>query len=80
MIEYNSTHVRNNFFKVIENVSVNNDITKITSRTGNIVMMSEEQFSSLQETLYLMGIPGMEQSIIEGMNTPASECVEINEL
>jgi hypothetical protein len=42
--------------------------------------MQQEEYSGLLETLYLMGMPGMTESIIEGVNTPLSECVEIDEL
>lgn len=42
---------------------------------GNAVIISEEDYEGLMETLYLSSFPGMEKKIIDGMNTPISECV-----
>jgi antitoxin YefM len=38
------------------------------------VLISEEEYTGLQETLYLLSIPGMRESLIEGKNTPIEEC------
>ena len=40
-------------------------------------IVSEEEFESYKETLYLESIPGMKQKIIKGLNTPLSECLKI---
>ena len=80
MTQLNASQARNNFFSLIESVAANNDVARITSRAGNAVIMSEDEYKSLQETLYLMGIPGMWDSIIEGVNTPLEDCVKIDEL
>jgi antitoxin YefM len=42
----------------------------------NTGLMSEEDWSAIQETLYLLSIPGMRESLIEGMKMPLSECFE----
>ncbi|MEG4807817.1 type II toxin-antitoxin system Phd/YefM family antitoxin [Microcoleus sp. F8-D3] len=43
-------------------------------QTGNAVLLSEADWASVQETLYLLSIPGMRESILEGMATPIEEC------
>ncbi|MBW3586132.1 MAG: type II toxin-antitoxin system Phd/YefM family antitoxin [Cyanobacteria bacterium 0813] len=43
-------------------------------QTGNAVLLSETDWASVQETLYLLSIPGMRESILEGMATPIEEC------
>lgn len=72
----NSTTARNNFFKVMEEVIDSHESVIITGKKGNVVMVSEEDWSSIQETLYLCSIPGMREKIVEGIATPLDECLE----
>ncbi|BBB91432.1 MAG TPA: type II toxin-antitoxin system Phd/YefM family antitoxin [Methylomusa anaerophila] len=74
----NATTARNNFFKVLEEVIATHEPICITGKTGNVVMISEEDWTAIQETLYLINIPGMKEKIIKGLNTPLDECVEDN--
>ncbi|MCL2147811.1 MAG: type II toxin-antitoxin system Phd/YefM family antitoxin [Methanomassiliicoccaceae archaeon] len=46
---------------------------RVTSERGTIVMISEEDWENILETIYLMGVPGLEDDIKEGRNTPESE-------
>lgn len=69
-----ATEARANLFKLIdETVSSHAPIT-ITGKRGNAVLISEEDWNAIQETLYLLNIEGMRESIIEGLNTPVNEC------
>ena len=52
----------------------------ITSKRGNAVLVSEEDWRAMQETLYLLNIPVMRESIREGLDTPAKEYSEDVEL
>jgi antitoxin YefM len=72
----NATTARNNFFKLIEEVITTNEPVYITGKTGNVIMLSEEDYRSILETLYLCSVPTMREKIIEGLNTPLEECVE----
>ncbi len=72
----NSTTARNNFFKVMEEVIDSHESVIITGKKGNVVMVSEEDWSSIQETLYLCSIPGMREKIVEGIASPLDECLE----
>jgi len=49
---------------------------QITGEREQAVLISEEDWRAIQETLYLLSIPGMRESIREGLNTPLSECDE----
>ena len=49
---------------------------QINGVSANGVLMAEEDWRAIQETLYLLSIPGMRESIREGMNTPIEECSE----
>ena len=75
----NATNARNNFFKVIEEAITTHEPVYVTGKSGNVVIVSEEDWRSIQETIYLSGIPGMKEKITKGLNTPLDECVEDNE-
>jgi len=49
---------------------------QITGISANGVLMAEEDWRAIQETLYLLSIPGMRESIREGMSVPIEECSE----
>jgi antitoxin YefM len=60
---------------VIERVTRSGEPITITSDTGNAVLVSQEDWSGIQETLYLLSMPGMRESIVAGLATPLEECV-----
>lgn len=71
----------NNIFQLIEDVNVNSTPITITVDKGeNAVLVGENDWNSIKETLYLMSIPGMTQSIVEGKNTPVEDCVDGSEV
>ena len=76
MSTINITNARKDLYKLVENVNKYSDPALIVGKTGNAVLISEDDFRALQETLFLNNIPGMAESIIEGGNTPLSECTE----
>jgi prevent-host-death family protein len=52
---------------------------RIAGRRGNAVLISEEDWQAIQETLYLVSIPGMRESIRKGLKTPGARCkTELN--
>ena len=77
---YSASQARANLFKLLEQVNQESKPCIITSRKGDGVLISKDDWESIQETLYLQSIPGMQQSIREGMATPLSECVSEDEL
>ena len=74
------TKARAQLYKLVEFLQMGQDPVLITGKKGNVVMVSEDDWRALEETLYLTSIPGMKESIIEGMNTPIEECEENFEL
>ena len=48
----------------------------ITGKNGNAVLLAEEDWNAINETLYLLSVPGMRESIREGMATPLEECAQ----
>ncbi|MEM8780887.1 MAG: type II toxin-antitoxin system Phd/YefM family antitoxin [Cyanobacteria bacterium P01_G01_bin.49] len=77
---HSASHARANLFKLLEQVNRESKPCVITSRKGDGVLISKDDWENIQETLYLQSIPGMQQSIIEGMATPLSECISEDEL
>jgi antitoxin YefM len=74
-----ASEARTGLFRLIGDVCEAHEPIVITSKKGNAVLISEEDWSSIQETLYLHSIPGMAESIKEGMNTADSECISLDE-
>lgn len=77
---HSASHARANLFKLLEQVNRQSEPCIITSRKGDGVLISKDDWESIQETLYLQSIPGMRESIVEGMATPISDCVSEEEL
>ncbi len=62
----NVTLLRKDLFKTIDNVIQYNDPVIISTKKGNAVIISEEEFKSMQETIYLISQPGLLEKIKEG--------------
>jgi antitoxin YefM len=58
-----ATRARNEFFDIIKKASEQHQIYRIEHRKGNVVLMSEDEYDSLMETLELLSIPGFAESI-----------------
>jgi len=70
------TEAKNKFYHLIEKVNLSHKPIIITSKKGNAVLISENDWRAIQETLYLLSIPGMRKSIKEGLATPVKQCIE----
>ncbi|MEN8153829.1 MAG: type II toxin-antitoxin system Phd/YefM family antitoxin [Acidobacteriota bacterium] len=70
------SNIRKNIYNIIKNVTNSHKPLLITGKSGNVVMVSEEDWNSVQETLYLLSIPGMRKEIRKGLETPVEECSE----
>ena len=72
----NATEARTNLYRLIEQVADSHQPVTITGRQANSVLISEDDWLAIQETLYLQSIPGMRKSIKEGLNTDLDDCDE----
>lgn len=70
------TNLRQNIFEYISQAIDYNDVINVSTKNGNAVIISEDEYNSLIETLQLLSVPGMKEKIIEGMNEPLDECVK----
>ena len=69
-----ASEARAKLYRLIDEVAASHDPLLITGKRSNAVLLSEADWNAIQETLYLLSIPGMRESIREGMGTPVDEC------
>ena len=62
--------------RLIEDASVSHEPVLIRGKQSNAVLVSEEDWRSIEETLYLLSIPGMRESIRAGLKTPVGKCLK----
>ncbi|MDB2452966.1 type II toxin-antitoxin system Phd/YefM family antitoxin [Planktomarina temperata] len=73
MTTVNVTEARANLYKLIDDASVSHEPVVITGKRGNAVLLAEDDWTAINETLYLLSVPGMRESIIEGMQENLDE-------
>jgi antitoxin YefM len=71
-----ATEARSKLYRLIDQTSLSHEPIVITSKRGNAVLISEDDWRSIQETMYLLNIKGMRESIREGLATPIEDCKE----
>jgi len=70
----NVSEAREKLDQLLEETANAHEPVLITGPRSNGVLVGEEDWNAIQETLYLLSVPGMRESIREGMATPSSEC------
>ena len=80
MIATNVTSFRKNIFSLLDQTIKYNEPLSITTKSGNVVVLSEEDYRGLTESLYLSSMPGMKEKLLEGKNTPLGDCVPESEV
>ncbi len=72
----NATEARSKLYSLIDEAASTHQPIVITGKRSNAVLVSEEDWNSIAETLHLLSVPGMRESIKEGMETPITECTK----
>lgn len=80
MLNTNITNFRKHIFGLLEQTIKYNEPVHISTKVGNAVLLSEEDYNGLMETVYLSSIPQQREKIIEGLNTPLDECLPEHEV
>lgn len=75
MTHTNITALRKNLFGFVEQVVTYGEVVNVTTRSGNAVILSEQDYNSLLETLHLTSIPGMTESLKAAADEPLEDCV-----
>ena len=74
MTTLNATEARAKLYSLIDEAALSHQPILIKGKRSNAVLLSEEDWNAINETLYLISVPGMRESIIEGLATDADEC------
>ncbi len=74
MTTLTASQARSELYKLLDKVATSHEPIQITGKRNNAVLISEEDWSSIKETLYLLSIPKMRESIKKGLKTPLKEC------
>ena len=75
MSTINITNARKDLYNLIESVNKYHEPALIVGKRANAVLISEDDWSAIQETLYLNSIPGMTKSIVDGAAESLDECI-----
>lgn len=69
-----ASQARSVFYKLLDKTAQSHEPIQITGKRHNAVLISEDDWRSIQETLHLLSIPGMRESIRKGLKTPVKKC------
>ena len=73
MTSVSATEARKRLYSLLDDVAASHEPIEITGRLNNAVLVSEDDWRAVQETLHLLSMPGMRESILEGIATPVED-------
>ena len=76
MTTLTASRARAQLYKLLDQTAASHDPIQITGKRANAILISEEDWRAIQETLYLLSIPGMRESIRKGLKTPLKKCYQ----
>lgn len=71
-----ATQARNNLYKLIDETAQMSEPIHISGKRTNAVLISEEDWRDIQETLYLLSVPDIREKITKGLKTPVDKCAD----
>jgi len=71
-----ASNARANLYRLMDQAAESHQPITIAGKRHNAVLLSAEDWQAIQETLYLLSVPGMRESIKEGMAEPAAACAK----
>jgi prevent-host-death family protein len=74
MTTLTASQARAQLYKLLDKAASSHEPIQITGKRANAVLVSEEDWRAIQETIYLLSIPGMRESIRKGMKEPVEKC------
>lgn len=74
MITLTASDARDKLYRLLDEAAEAHEPVLIKGPRSNAVLVSEDDWHALEETLYLLSVPGMRESIREGIETPVEEC------
>ena len=76
MVTITATQARQTLYTLVDEVSESHMPVQIAGKRNSAVLISEDDWRAIQETLYLTAIPGMKDSIQRGLKTPVEKCLK----
>ena len=76
MTTFAASKARADLYNLLDAVAESHEPVQITGKRSNAVLISEEDWRSIMETLFLLSIPGMRESIRKGLKTPVEKCLK----
>src|SRR6056297_2423574 len=76
MTTITASEARANLYRLIDEAASSHQPLLISGKRNKAVLIAEEDWEAIQETLFLLSVPGMRESIREGMETPVDECAK----
>ena len=71
-----ASDARANLYRLIDEAAESHQPIVIAGKRANAVLISAEEWAAIQETLHLLSVPGMRESIKEGMNESVDDCAK----
>jgi prevent-host-death family protein len=76
MTTLSASEARKRLYKLVDEVKESHEPIQIVGKRSTAVLISEEDWKAIEETLYLASLPGMRESIKKGLKTPVGKCSE----
>ncbi|BCO32041.1 hypothetical protein TspCOW1_21440 [Thiohalobacter sp. COW1] len=76
MTAITASEARANLYRLIDEAASSHQPLLILGKRNSAVLVSAEDWDAIQETLFLLSVPGMRESLRDGMETPVDECAE----
>jgi len=76
MTTFTATEARKKLYTLLDDVADSHEAVRIAGKRNAAILITEEDWRAIQETLYLNSIPGMRESIIKGLRTPVKKCAK----
>jgi prevent-host-death family protein len=77
MTELNASEARANLYRLLDQAAETHKPVRIAGKRNNAVLVAEDDWNAIQETLYLLSVPGMRESIRAGLQTPAGKMAKV---
>lgn len=75
MTTLTASKARMKLYRLLDQAASSHEPIQITGKRSNAILVSEEDWRSIQETLYLLSIPGMRESVRKGLKEPVEKCL-----
>ena len=80
MTNINITNFRKDIYELLEKTIKYNETINISTKNGNAIVLSEEDYNGLMETVNLLNVPGTKDKLIKGKETPLEDCIAEDEV